>query len=706
MSARRDWNRCGRIAAAALPVVLMASSAGAWSPQGAVGKAESGASIAPANAVTPNIELMSLWPEWSTEWLGTKVFAGERVARIPFWTPVLWRGGDWNQAARGWPALDPGVLPRVVAGVLEAPVGGAVLMRPVAAHPEHMAGIRVTGAVQGPGRLLVRSGSGQLLDMALAVEATDAGLTVTERADGWLDFEWLSPAGALVPRLEIGVGASGAPEQPPAGAQVARFQALHVAVPLPVPTTAELDARIENIVVDTLDHLLVSGRDQVGPRSTHFWVGLHNVDTGAPLGGPMPRAGYNPVLGAAFAAVDAGLGERQGPSGIPLATHLDQAARDFLEMCISPDTGLPRRFDPSADRPADQEAIEVAAYLDFLIDMAGGPHLENTILSEDLRAQAFEAARRMGHALLDFGVLPNGEIAAVVRAADGWISTDVVHLRRLDVPAQLVRLAALCRAMQVEPEFQQALVHVAREAVFEVEFTNYWPGTWDRIDPGFDDSYGHIGARSATMAAAWPDEPAFARLAMAGREKYMPMWRDALAFGGSVAADQVRCWKILDELDALNPAAWSDAPFLESRVTGQLIEAPGHKPTKDAALRADERFDQVMHLALANHLIGEATDNASWLDVTIVGFAPATNLPVGDVIGLPQNLFAGFATIRAMEERRGQAVEALLCAELWMLLDVIQAEYQAEYGFADGRRSSGGGIRLLPGLIRWLDAAR
>lgn len=647
---------------------------------------------------------MSLWPEWTTAWLGAKVFAGERFARIPFWTPVLWRGGDWNQAPRGWPAIEPSGLPRVVDGVLEAPVGGAVLMRPVAAHPEHMAGIRVTGAVQGPGRLLVRSGSGQLFDIPLVAGETVAGLTVSERADGWLAFEWISPAGALVPRLEIGVGASGAPEQPTAGAQVARFEALHVTVPLPVPTTAALDARIADLVVETLDHLLVSGRDQVGPRSTHFWVGLHNVDTGEPLGGPMPRAGYNPVLGAAFAAVAAGLGERQGPSGIPLATHLDLAARDFLEMCISPDTGLPRRFDPTADRPADQEAIEVAAYLDFLIDMAGGPHLENTILSADLRAEAFDAARRMGHALLDFGVLPNGEIAAVVRAADGWTSTDVVHLRRLDVPAQLVRLAALCRAMQTEPEFQQALVHVAREAVFEVEFTNYWPGTWDRIDPGFDDSYGHIGARSATMAAAWPEEPAFARLAMAGREKYMPMWRDALAFGGSVAADQVRCWKILDELDALNPAAWSDAPFLESRVTGQLIEAPGHKPTQDAAARADERFDQVMHLALANHLIGEATDNASWLDVTIVGFAPATNLPVGDVIGLPQNLFAGFATIRAMEERRGQAVEALLRAELWMLLDVIQAEYQAEYGFADGRRSSGGGIRLLPGLIRWLDA--
>ena len=36
----------------------------------------------------------------------------------------------------------------------------------------------------------------------------------------------------------------------------------------------------------------------------------------------------------------------------------------------------------------------------------------------------------------------------------------------------------------------------------------------------------------------------------------------------------------------------------------------------------------------------------TWLDVTIVGFDPATNLPVGDVIGLPQNLLAGMATAR------------------------------------------------------------
>lgn len=653
------------------------------------------------------LEAYGVWPAWTEAWVEAAPLPGEGFVRVPFWTPVGWAGGAWNQAPRGWAALPREVLPRVVDGALEVP-GGALAVRPFAAHREHMAGTTVRGSFQGPARLVVRSGDGRLIENDLAALAQSGGATldasgseiqVRAGADGWHDFVWTAAEGALVPRFEVALGRALAASP---GVEPARFGPLEVRVLLPTPTAAQLDARIAGLVVETLDRLVTQGRDHVGPRATHFWTGLHDVDTGAPLAGgrgTVARAGYNPVLGALFDAVEAGLGDRSGPSGTPLAAHQAAAVRDFLELCINTETHLPRRYDPLADRPVDEEPIEAAAYLDFLIDLA-----EATALDAPLRDAARAAAIAMGHALIDHGTQPNGEVAAVVRAADGWISTNVVHLRRLDVPAQLVRLAALCRALDVEPELQVQLVDAAREAVLEVEYANYWPGAWDRIDPGFDDSYGHIGARSAAMASAWPSEPAFARLALTGRHTYLPLWRDALAFGGSVAADQVRCWKILNELDALNPAAWSAAPLLAAQATGELVQAPGHKPTHAAVERSTAYFDLLMDLALANHFVGEATDASAWLDVTIVGFAPATNLPVGDIIGLPQNLFSGFATVRALERRRGGDATAEQRAMMWTLLDVVEADWGAEYGFADGRRSSGGGIRLVPGLIRWLAA--
>ena len=684
--------------------------------------------LPPEGAVA--LERHAVWPEWTEAWHAVEPLPGERFARLPFWVPVAWNGGEWNRAVRGWAGLVQAPLPRATDGVLEVPPGAPLLARPFAAHRDHMQAVTVSGRFSGPARLVVRGGDGRLFvhDLGAVVMAAPAGadgaapaqadgpfasdeirangarLAVAPGDDGWHSFTWSTPtADLLVPRFEVAVGIAPSAAEESAEAAVARFGPVEVRVPMPTPSVAELDTRVAALVARTLDQLATKGRDQSGPRSTHFWVGLHDVDTGALLagGGRGPganRMGYNPVLGTLLGAVEAGLGDRVGPSGTSLAEHLDASARDFLELCVHPETSLPRRFDPTTDKPVDGEPVEAAAYLDFLIDLADS----SSVVADD----ALSAALAMGHALVDYGTLPNGEVAAVVRAADGWTSTSVVHLRRLDVPAQLVRLAALCRERGVEPEFQGALLAAAREAVFEVEYANYWPGSWDRIDPGFDDSYGHIGARSSVMAEAWPEDLTLGRLAESGRRTYLPLWRDALAFGGSVAADQVRCWKIFEHMDALSPAAWSDAPFFASEVIGTLVEQPGHKPRPEDAARAEEYFSRTLRLALANHFVGEATDTAAWLDVTVVGFAPATNLPVGDIIGLPQNLVFGFATLREHERRRGAGVSATQRAMLWTLLDMIEADWGAEFGFADGSRTSGGGIRLAPGLVRWLAAGQ
>ena len=80
-----------------------------------------------------------------------------------------------------------------------------------------------------------------------------------------------------------------------------------------------------------------------------------------------------------------------------------------------------------------------------------------------------------------------------------------------------------------------------QQALSDLEFTHAWAGTWDAIDPAFDDDFGHYGARAATAALAGGEE-AFGRFAEEGLEHFLPLWRDALRLGGNVAADQVRCW--------------------------------------------------------------------------------------------------------------------------------------------------------------------
>ena len=140
----------------------------------------------------------------------------------------------------------------------------------------------------------------------------------------------------------------------------------------------------------------------------------------------------------------------------------------------------------------------------------------------------------------------------------------------------------------------------ARDAFAQFEFTHFWPGTWDAIDPGFDDNYGHYGARAVEAWKAHPDEAAFRNVAEGGARHYMPLWRDALQLGGNIAADQVRCWKILREVAALEPS-------LQDKVA------------------------DLLHLAARNHYRGQQYADGTWGDVTIYHFDPKAHLEVGDV---------------------------------------------------------------------------
>ncbi|MDF1800923.1 MAG: hypothetical protein P1V81_17270, partial [Planctomycetota bacterium] len=423
------------------------------------------------------------------------------IARIPWWTPVVLPEGDsasgWQRAERGWVSLQGQDLPTVESGELLLGSDPRVLLaQPVAAYAPLVSELTITGRVYGAGTVVLKDGRGVELRHAVGAES-----------GGWQDFTW-RPADTradLVPRLTLAVttGGSGA----------CRFDDLGVQVALPSPSAADLAAELDALLVTTLDQLFTGGRDRFGPRESAFWVGLHDVDTGAFRGGgargveavPFDRVGLSPLNAMYLQAVALGLG------GEVFAARLEALATEFLSSCFHPETGLPRRYDPVADQPIDGESLEVAAYLEHLIDLAAGgvepghgEPLRLDLLPTELQAAARDAALRMGRRLLADAVLPDGNIAALLRPADGHASTSVVHLRRLDVPAQFVRLAALCRDLGIEPELQAELVAAAREAVLEVEFANLWPGTWKTIDPGFDDTFGHIGERSMAMASAWP----------------------------------------------------------------------------------------------------------------------------------------------------------------------------------------------------------
>lgn len=585
--------------------------------------------------------------------LGTQAIGG--LERIPWWTPVSFAEGsrDLSRAKRSWAGLD--VPPRIEDGaVILVPGNQDLLVQAVPTFVQSLGELRVSGRVHGAGVVVVQDSAGREYQHHV------------DGSDGLQEFTWKVGAdGPLTPRLTLGIGAR--------SDQAVRFDDLSVWVAVPAPSEAQLQAQLATLIPELLEVWHAGAKDNYGPRKTNLWVGLVDAQTGGLLGEPRAVAGLHPMHMALARATALGLG---GPE---LEALCIDVARDFMELCIHPTTNLPRRWDPLRDVPLDEVSLEVSAYLGYLMDLAEfGP--------AEVRVEAYKKSVSMGMALLQKAVLPDGNVAALVRPLDGEISTSTVHLRRLDLPSQFVRLAGVLRQRGELKEFAVALIAAARDAVIEVEFANYWPGQWNRIDPGFDDSYGHIGARSASMLKVLPGDAMLGRLAFSGLDKFAPLWRLAMSHGGNIAADQVRCWEVFGELALLQP----QRPMASGKTLSQEVR-------------------ELLPMAVRSHLKGEQAAGGHWLDVTVVGFDPATNLPVGDTVGMPQNLIKGLGVIYREEFGLRTAEHRAIFAAV---LNSSLESYAAPFGLKgaapgsapDGGRGGGAGsavgtLQVMDGLL-------
>jgi hypothetical protein len=423
---------------------------------------------------------------------------------------------------------------------------------------------------------------------------------------------------------------------------------------LPCPSEPRLRSELVELLTWSFGAFLERALDDVGPRATSFVVHDFDADSGERIGAPARRATYHPLYGQ---LLDAWRVEPRPE----WEQALVRFASDLLELGLHPESGLPRYYDPVDDRPLDDQPIEIRVHLEFLLDLAQwGP--------EALRARALGAARKIGETVLASGLLPDGSVCPRYLPATGAAEPGTVPIRRLDVPAGLARLGALTG----DPRYLRA----ARDAVEELAFDHYWPGSWDRVDPGFDDNYGHYGERAVEMWEAYPNQSSFRLLALSGYERYDPMWRDALRFGGNVAADQVRCWHIAARIAELEP---------------------------DLAERVAERLEQ----AVLVHFTGEQVSGGHWIDVTVVGHDPQ-RLPVGDTGGVPQNLLEGLALCHdpALDLDR-QAVRARFTAVLSTTLEVFGGRYgligTAQRATGEGAtNSSVGSLRVHAGVVEML----
>lgn len=577
----------------------------------------------------------------------------ERARRFPWWITVSGapasaeqsQGSERGLGAGGWLVTARGDALRqpiaAYAGTLGAPGD--------AAGPRD--GLEVRGWVEGPGVVTLIDGSGARASVPVRTDERGEFRVALHEFDARL------PAPAL-PRFALELSNDGS-ERP------AKWGPISARVSLPLPPSAwlrrELHAELDWIFRLWLERSL----DREGPSPTSFTCHMLDVVSGERLvtveavGQPQPL--YELMLDAWAIDPDPAWG-----------AALERYAEDLLTLGTHPQTGLPRQYDCARDLPLDVSALEIAKAFHFLLDLAekGPPRL---------RERALGAALRVGETVLARGVLPDGSIAPIYVPADGAPRTDAAPLRRLDVAAELARLAKLTG----DSRYAEA----AERGLFELEFTNDWPGTWDRIDPGFDDSFGHYGARAVAMLEAYPDDPVFRRFVAGGWRVYGPLWREAARFGGSMAADQVRCWDLLERYSRLEPA-------------GSAVHA---------------EFRGTLALAVRAHFKGEQYGNGAWGDVTYFEFDPKVGLSVGDLPGAPANLLWGLG----IANRRGLALDdpalgrsALAPRQVEALFAAVflstRETYKRPYGYLSTQRErtganpGAGELRVARGLIEML----
>jgi hypothetical protein len=470
-----------------------------------------------------------------------------------------------------------------------------------------------------------------------------------ETSDGFRRFELSGAEFAralgrpLVPRFVL--------ELAPAGDASADWRELEVLVALPCPSEASLRKEILD-ELRWIFALWLARRDDVGSEHTAFLAHVCDAVTGARL---YPMDGGHNIF---FSLLLDFLEVEQDPA---LQAAFEDFLTDFFARGLHPETALPRMWNTQQDQPKDDRFLEIAGAFGFLIDLAErGP--------DTFRARARDAALRVGETVLVRGVLPDGTIAPKYRPADAEPNDQTVLLRRLDLAAQLGRLSLLVD----DPRFVEA----ARAAVAVLEYTHYWPGSWEEVDPGFDDHFGHYGARALVLWRDYPDDPTFRRIAYGGLLHYAPLWEDALRLGGNVAADQVRCWEIAAGVAQLEPA-----------------------------LRPE--IERLLRSAVRSHFKGEQYGNGAWGDVTIFGFDPQGHLQVGDLTGVPQNLMHGLAIVYP-ETGADSASKRELRALFTTVLRSSRTAYRREYGYLstrsenDGVNVATGSLRLAVGLVEML----
>ena len=500
----------------------------------------------------------------------------------------------------------------------------------------------VRGRIRGRGRAVVTNGSG--VEILTSTPEGDPGETRAFEIDAAKVPE---KDNDLVPRFTLRLQ----PENP---GDAAEWSDLSFTVILPCPPEAELRKEILSLLKEIVAPWLERGLDEVGPRKTGLLC--HKIDAVRGTVLSTDSGGFHPLWEQIASALEV--------EDVPeWRSAYERFLGDWLDLCLDPDTSLPCQWDCEKDEPiVDRPAGDLALPLGFLIDVGErGP--------ERFRERARAAVAKIAETVLAKGVLPDGTIGASYFPKDGRANASVLELRRFDLLAQLARIPSVRK----DPRFRRA----SEELRSAFEFDHVWWGTWERIDPGFDDEFGNYGARAASIAISDADGPegaAFKTIALDGWRHYAPTWRDALRLGGNVAADQVRCWNLLADVVKLEP-------------------------------KENDPIRVLLRAAARSHFKGEQYGNAAWGDVTIFRFGPRTGLEVGDYPGAPQNLLNGLATIYTDElGNRTDEVRAMYTA----VLRSSVREYKRTYGFLldrtekQGDNPASGTLRMLLGLVKML----
>ena len=540
----------------------------------------------------------------------------ERALLVPWWIA--------SGAPRTQPASANGL-------VLEP---GASLWQPIAAFAPLAEGFEISGRVEGQGSVLLEDGRGQFVELQVRDQSFDVSAAQITKKFGQ----------ASSPRFTLSISA-------PRDSSGARFFDLHALVPLPCPDEAALAAELRALCDEVFLHWLERGVDRKGARPTAFLTTRFDAVSGAELG--VAASGLHPLYESLLAA--------SAVSDNPAwRAGLEAYLRDFLELGFHPASGMPREWDGELDLPQDSKPVEVARYLAFLIDVSErGP--------QDFRERARGQARRMAATIQQHGLQPDGSVAVSYNPANGLPAAAPASIRRLDVAAQLARLGKL--------DGDRRLIDAARDALAELEFTHFWGGTWSSLDPDFDDSWGNWGKCATLMLAAAPEDPSFQRFTSRGFEHFAPLWRDGLRFGGSIAADQTRCWEFLLRHAQIEPR----------------LRAP---------------LDELLRAAVRAHFKGEQYGSGAWGDLSFTQFSPRGNLNVGDFTGYPSNLAWGLACVyRVGSALRDENTRAMFTAVLRSSKQV----YRRPFGWllskenTRGDNYAGGELRMLLGVTEMLE---